>query len=191
MDRTELRYDLWEGATRARRFILYPFILIVVIGSIALGTLYAVQTQAIPDQAEVMKQAETQASTDMYADSFIAGLMCMKTGGDGGCDINGNKSSMITTVTAGTLTINDKEYSTADSASIQKTMDDSALGDLHYPTLITDEKGSMNNVITYNDGAHDVTFTFTQDENGEMIVQEVTTSKTQETQEPTENATND
>lgn len=128
------------------------------------------QYTTMPQAPEALRQEESQATTDLYADSIIMALNCMKTDESGGCNIDDNRSTLIQNVTEGVITLNGKDYSAGNKDAILKTVDDTILNDISYNSLNTENRGTMDEEISYSSKDHTLKFNFTENSNGELVL---------------------
>lgn len=171
----EMRWWIREGARKSFKWVMLPVIIFVLAALAYAGVAAVVQSNRIPDDpASMLKEDQANLSTDLYADSFLSALACMKTEESGGCNKNDSKSLMIQTVTDEILIMNGKKYAIPTKESLLKTVKTTQLSKIEYLTLQTETRGGTTNPITYANKKTVVTLEFTKNVEGEYMVKSIT-----------------
>lgn len=167
----ELEFELREGVKTWFKWILIPIVMwLVVMGVLAAGY-YGIQSARMPQgPPNIMNPDETNATTDLYADSLFSALSCMKLEEDGGCNIEDRKSTMIQNVTSEILVVNDQKYPIPEKENLLQAVKNTELSQITYSTLLTEQRGQNIEEITYANNEHTVTVFFSKNIEGELLV---------------------
>lgn len=170
----DLSDQLWLGWRSAKRLIILPVIilttLLILAGGIAMGW-SAIQKPPTPPN--VMDQEVTETSTDMYAQYFLDSATCV-LGDSPSCDEGNRRSDLIVLATEEVMHVNGKDYPVPTAKDVPKALQESGLADLSLGTMTTEQEGSYESVITYqNDKGEKIVFTFENNDEGELVVKSI------------------
>lgn len=167
----ELEFELRQGWKTWIKWVLLPLVAwLMIMGVIAAGY-YGIQSARMPQgPPNIMNPDDTNASTDLYADSLFAALSCMKLEEEGGCNIEDRKSNMIQNVTSEILVVNNQKYPIPEKGDLLKAVKDTELSKITYSTLLTEQRGENVEDITYENDQHTVTVFFSKNIEGELLV---------------------
>lgn len=167
----DLGFEVRDGFRIWLKWIILPLLVtFLVIGGIVTA-FYVVQANSMSKEpSSIYNQEDTQATTDLYADSFFNALTCMKLKGAGGCDEEDRKSKMIQNVTSEMLVLNGEKHPIPTKEALLDVVEKTDLSKIEYASLVTDSRGENVDTITYSNADYTVTLNFSQNIEGELLV---------------------
>ena len=135
--------------------------------------------QEPPTPPNVMDQQATKTSTDMYAQYFLDSATCV-LGTSVSCDEGNRRSDLIVLATQEVMHVNGTDYPVPTAESVPQALKDSGLAELDLGSMTTDQVGSYDPVITYqNDKGEKIVFTFGNNDERELVVENIDWEKPQ------------
>lgn len=174
MTSDEFLFEMRRGRNKMLIWIGIPFLVISLIALLSSGIVLATQMKNIPNgPPNILSQEQTQATTDLYADSVLDAMNCMRNGETGGCNINDLKSNMLKNITGGKLDINGQTYYFTNKDELKQVIQGTVLKELSYVNLDTTQRGRMEKTINYSNDEETVKLTFVTRPNQELELEKI------------------
>lgn len=166
-----------DGFRTARKFILYPFLTVILLTVALAAGLYAFNANKVPTTTpdltnpEVVGQA---ATTDLYANALFSAMNCVRDYPEQSCDQDEKKTKLIISASQEILVINNENFPITDKDTLREVLTTTVLKDIEFTNLTTQQKGKKIDTITYtNSSQQTVIMNFGKNENDEVILKSI------------------